>query len=237
MEDIQRNRIIAFVDILGFKTLINSAEKNKVIDFLYELRNIDSRFRENFINRETLNGYIVVTKIHPDISSYSDHLLISAPINLDSLQSITTSLAYISYTIIDIQLLVLKRGFALRGAIAHGEIFYDEEKKIFAGQALIEAIEGESCVAKYPRVIICKSVKDLLEIKKLEKIDFSFLESDFDGVKFLNFLDAKYISQKFKDSIENELNLFNDIIQKRIEESKDSIEVLSKWEWLVNYYM
>ncbi|HAT8217548.1 TPA: hypothetical protein JA344_11880, partial [Legionella pneumophila] len=60
MEDIQRNRIIAFVDILGFKTLINSAEKNKVIDFLYELRNIDSRFRENFINRETLNGYIVV---------------------------------------------------------------------------------------------------------------------------------------------------------------------------------
>ncbi|RYW08654.1 hypothetical protein D7308_13830, partial [Legionella pneumophila] len=69
MEDIQRNRIIAFVDILGFKTLINSAEKNKVIDFLYELRNIDSRFRENFINRETLNGYIVVTKIHPDISS------------------------------------------------------------------------------------------------------------------------------------------------------------------------
>ncbi|HHT9706121.1 TPA: hypothetical protein ACT9BD_000893, partial [Legionella pneumophila] len=66
--------------------------------------------------------------------------------------------------------------------------------------------------------------------------DFSFLESDFDGVKFLNFLDAKYISQKFKDSIENELNLFNDIIQKRIEESKDSIEVLSKWEWLVNYY-
>lgn len=30
MEDIQRNRIIAFVDILGFKTLINSAEKIKL---------------------------------------------------------------------------------------------------------------------------------------------------------------------------------------------------------------
>ncbi|HAT9741611.1 hypothetical protein G5T09_02160 [Legionella pneumophila serogroup 1] len=236
MDDIQKNRIIAFIDILGFKKLINGAEKNKVIEFLYELRDIDSKFEEELIKCETLSGEMGVTKIHPDISSYSDHILISAPINLDSLQSIITSLAYISYTIIDIQLLALKRNFALRGAIAHGEMFYDDEKKIFAGQALIEAIENESLVAKYPRIIISKSVKDLFENKKLDEIEYNFLIKDFDGIMFLNFLNAKYVSQKFKDSIEAELNLFKDIIQKNIEKSKGCIAILSKWEWLENYY-
>jgi hypothetical protein len=94
------------------------------------------------------------------------------------------------------QLTMVKHGFFMRGAVAVGELYIDDD--IVFGDALIEAYETEAQIARDPRVVLTPSAVTL--VKKhigyygaLEKSpQYEELLVDEDGQVFLHYLGAAF---------------------------------------------
>lgn len=131
---IYEKRIVAFVDILGFQTLINDSVcdtglRRKVLDVMKVIKSIR-------------DGNIEDTQV----TTFSDSAVISYPLNMRG------ALLYTIIDIIHLQLELGYRGIMLRGGIAIGDLYHADD--IVFGPAMNEAYFLESKVAKFPRVVI-----------------------------------------------------------------------------------
>jgi len=198
----------------------------------------------------TQESNIFSTQMQPSISSYSDHIIISYPLDdlkkkypngTDDSLVLFTALDYLAYDISHFHIEALKIGLCFRGAITVGDLYFDRDQNIINGESLNEAIEDESKLANYPRVICSKS---LLEYdKKIHKNSHSSPTSlstnfkrDFDGNYFVD-----YIGLLFKHFTEkNRIFALKEIrkcIETSIQINKDEkLPILSKWYWLANYF-
>jgi hypothetical protein len=154
------NRIVAFIDILGFKEIVNSDhELDKIIGILHHFKS-----KNQFSGVKQIPFYDQVLKQPiPSISSYSDNIIISSKFNEEKLADISLHLATIILHIINFQVHALKSGFAIRGAISCGSMFFEEKNNIIFGKPLIDAIVSESKIARFPRVIFAKNLLNLCE--------------------------------------------------------------------------
>ena len=142
-----KNRIIAFVDILGFKNLVEDSTTNKY-EFQKILDSLD-RFRELKKEKEDQH-YINDVKV----TTFSDSLVISYPVDekdrdIDVFYSILLDLTRL-------QLDLLDNNVIIRGGIAIGKLRHTQNE-IF-GPAMNEAYYLESKVAKYPRIVVRERV-------------------------------------------------------------------------------
>ena len=96
------------------------------------------------------------------------------------------------------QRIMLSKGFYVRGGIADGQVYFDENM-IFSN-ALIKAYEIENKIAKYPRIVVDENA--LRKLKRLSKKNIikdlfpELIIKDWTGLAFLN-------PFKFTDTIEN----------------------------------
>lgn len=170
-------RLVAFVDVLGFK---NEIEK-KSINPSTGIENEDS----------TNNIYDFITLLHNDfvernasshssyrVTQFSDSLVISY--KLTEQASVFWTLMSLLYLHID----AINHGLLIRGAITYGKLVHDDTHLF--GPAMDEAYKIESEVANYPRIIVNKELIEIarnnpnssntpeqeeLYIKKLLKLD------------------------------------------------------------------
>ena len=143
----------------------------------------------------------------------------------------------------------LKNGFIVRGAITHGDLFYDNEKNIWFGPAMNRAYFLESKRAKFPRVIIDpKYAEDLYSFNENKYRNDSFqrltngeiLCRDIDGLIYLNYLNSMKLSMNQMESeyiLENALQLCNKErnIKRATTELQESIK--EKYDWLEKYLL
>jgi hypothetical protein len=143
MADYQK-RLVAFVDILGFKSMIGQVdagylEPEAISDILLTIRSNARVARRHFA------------------TNMSDSIVMSAPLTTGGLKSIIVSLEILTRRL-------LRSGIFLRGAVTVGSIFHNEHS-VF-GQGLIDAFQLESTSAIYPRILITDGlVKDINELK------------------------------------------------------------------------
>jgi hypothetical protein len=168
-------RLIVFLDILGFKDILG--KNNEGLDFLLDILREMRKFQQKFSVKidEFKDGRKI--KISSDLSAYSDHLIISIPIDeipieiltpwslvgeelyiMQQMQKRNIALRCVYKLITYAYTLALSKGVALRGAISIGHIYYNEDERIFLGESLVEAINDEAKKAIYPRVIISDSL-------------------------------------------------------------------------------
>ncbi|MCX4034149.1 MULTISPECIES: hypothetical protein [Aeromonas] len=235
-------RIVAFIDILGFKSLLNDTiDKNgnddeeainMVISAYNAIRDIwDLDKKSIYLDTKSYD-----TK---KVSIFSDCLVISFEINQPS---------EVFFTLLEIKWLIMRliaRGMLCRGAVTIGKFIHTDH--YLFGPALVEAYTLESKAAMYPRVILESSVIDAgIENKSShhtpnqeKEYVQALLEQDSDGMYYIDYFfkaqseldDPDY---DFPDYIENLANIIRKGLMGSSHPSKADIRV--KYSWMRERY-
>ena len=129
----------------------------------------------------------------------------------------------------------------MRGAISVGDLYMDET--FIYGEALLNAYNGESKIASYPRIIIDKNVfncdsEDILKLYNFPD-DEEIICRDQDGEFYLNpFWGITRLAGNDKNEIDEVLNQIRTFILSEYQGqvSKNKRLVFPKYYWLANQF-
>ena len=134
-----QSRVVAFIDVLGFKQLVNESDKSPLkrdkVAKLVETNRVLEQYAEKLLTSELAAA-----------TFFSDSFVISA--KCDNAIFLIREVVYLCR-----RLLVLGLP-PCRGAITVGSLYHRE--RIAVGPALVAAYEMETSTAVYPRVILDK---------------------------------------------------------------------------------
>lgn len=203
--DKYRKAILAFIDVLGFKGLV---EKNnpslvyKILEIFHEQTEDNRLFGsmgDEHYNPKQSETY------EPDIIFFSDSVVrIIFPEDYPNTQTIENKSSDISYNyqlLLDeflpfrdelvnlcfIQEKLLTEGILIRGGIVYGDVIYDKGKNILFGPALQKAYQIESEFALYPRIIIDSSIIEKATTEGLYHVD-ALINTDERGFNYIDYV-------------------------------------------------
>lgn len=218
LDEIYEPCVVAWIDILGFKSALeNEAKAKDILKTLSELREeiaeIDSHYKM-FADA----GYGGLG--HTQITAFSDSILISEQYCFANLVVMDT---------LKLSQLLIKKGFLCRGAIVCGELYH--KNGIVFGNGLVEACNNEKTLAKYPRVILDSQTVEWLANNMSASDDYlRLIKLDKDGARFLNILfEDDSLKAYLCDLVQKEL-------LKGTEENPISPCIKQKLIWLKNEY-
>jgi hypothetical protein len=159
-ENAYENRIILFLDFLGFKEIVERTEADRqylhnlldAIDLLHQVARDDAELSKS-----------------QRITTFSDSVVLSYAVDEES--AVFYLLTDVTFAIIDLAI----KGFIVRGAITLGKLIHTN--KYLVGPAMIHAYELESKVAKYPRVLV--DAKLISVARKAHASHHTRTETDF----------------------------------------------------------
>lgn len=180
------DRLVAFIDILNFRGMINDtvdARGNEDAQKIQKIYDAYETIQQNWKGAGT-NDDLSRSK---RVTIFSDSIVISVKASEKS---------QIFLTLLEIKHLIMSmvwRGILVRGAIVRGKLIHDQEK-VF-GPALIEAYTLESKAALYPRIILDRDlVQAAAESRsshhsRADEIGYveQLLESDSDGMYYIDY--------------------------------------------------
>lgn len=204
---VYENRVVAFIDLLGFRELVSFSALHPeaaghIYSFLIGIQGqqvmgglyggiptvgLDGT-REVKLARDLPNteNMLELIKTHwpIEITQFSDSLVLSC-----KAEDGATSILLLEF-VAKLMLGAFQHGFLLRGGITLGLLSHQEGGPLF-GPAFIEAYALESKYALWPRIIVDKTVVDLLvrteqDLPKLKPIDQLFVDAiDIEGKRQL----------------------------------------------------
>ena len=243
-------RLCAFVDILGFRDLVQrsldcSVLQGKIRQLLREVvearpvweRNspvdlIEAKLRLQGVTDpkaeadRRVNEYDAAERG----SSFSDSLVLSALLNDHAITGFVTSLLFLSTGIAEL-------GKYVRGAVCLGPLCHEPD--MCFGPALINAVDLEKN-AKYPRIVFTPEA--YAEVAKVQSPSVgplkSYLRKDADGQRFLDFLNqsAFEITGSFREDQRGEIRreLSNQLSSSLVPDDDDRVR--EKLLWLADYF-
>lgn len=235
------DRVTVFLDILGFKSMLNETydfkkkEDNiEVIDNLVDVYNIISSFWNGGDN--SLNEDHITSKF---VSTFSDSIVISFRTDNDS--AIFRTLSEVKILIMNL----IYKGVIVRGAVSYGKLLHNE--KMLFGPALVEAYILESKAENYPRIILDRAIIYLAGKynnginTSMEEMNFveSLLEKDSDGMYYIDYF------FKAQEELDDPLSEFSEyigklgnIIRKGMQASShpSKADIRVKYSWMKEKY-
>lgn len=227
------DRIVAFIDILGFKNLINGTidikghciEKNidLIFDTLLDIRDfLDIDQPEKYPEEST------------QITQFSDSIVISFRVN---------EKGGVYQTLNILQMLIIKlifRQIIIRGGIAFGPLIHNE-KTVF-GPGLNTAYEMESKAALFPRVILDKSI---LAIGKKNHSSHHLPKHELDGLKgivtkdtdnmyYIDYFEKAFGNLNEPEDIPDYIDNIRETILPYAHTTKPDLKV--KYGWMINKF-
>jgi len=176
------NKIFAFLDIIGFKKLVDESSRNP--NLVSEIANILRISKQIAVS--TLSARPTILQVDPNqyiYRSFSDTSIICGPyVSHDDFH-------FISAWIMSYQYLLWKeQQVFLRGAVVFGDIYHSEE--VIFGPAFINAyhLESSSNKAVWPRVLIDKSILEKAKNTETKRDFFEFLRKDNHNLVYLDYL-------------------------------------------------
>lgn len=243
-----QNRVVAFVDILGFKNMVKDSEKIK--DIYESFLIISGSLLGNWYQEASIASPAAVDPLNiprgsTELSLFSDNFLISVPDdNLPAILALLLSVTQLQNSLLS------SRGILCRGAIHTGKMIHGESPykgNIIFGPAVTEAYQMEQGVSCYPRVILSEK---FLEILRQHNVFESYCDKhliirDSDGIYSLNYLILSFGTHRENANSPSKLafngnSWANDLIANQLAElnGKDSdnphsdMNIKSKWMWL-----
>ncbi len=244
------NRLIAFIDILGFKEIVRSSENDdSKIEFLYSVLNYlknwekpeswslqlveieeDAQMRgvENFDIRDKTNS-----------TSFSDSIVVSVKVESNVNETASTLIANLAY----IGAILFEQGILFRGGLTIGNLIHNENGTVF-GQGLIEAYQLESNNAKFPRIVLSdKLLKQLnypLETKRNRYPYHQYIERFSDGSIGFHQMIYFQVMQSWTEMTDAKLKLslgkIRKVIVNGLDSSFENPSVFEKFKWLKEQY-
>jgi hypothetical protein len=219
------NRIVAFIDILGFKEMINNYDENKKSSTL--LQDLNTTLKEvidstvKIWNSKESNYNFVGF----DYKIFSDNICLSVPF-FDSKTDFELNLGIVLNIVKNFQFQMLSKNYLIRGGISIGS-YYSNDHLIFSG-GLVDAYTLESKHANYPRVLIDEKIISKLSTTSNNKVlNNTIIFSKADQLYFVNpFLNAAETIEKIQD-IKNYIDI--DEIFSNDLETTDVIDFKKNW--------
>lgn len=132
--------IVAIVDILGFKDLVNDDSKVEEIGAILKIPYV--------MRNKKIKGLLKLRDV--EMTSISDSFVFSIDVKKESAMNKTVRLLYTLN-----QVLLLEYGLLLRGGIAVGKLYHDSE--VVYGPGLVKAHELEKDISVYPRMVMSEN--------------------------------------------------------------------------------
>jgi hypothetical protein len=233
------DQFVGYIDLLGFSdATADASSASRILSMLREL----TALRSEFAMESQERSY----KITPAISTFSDHIVISYP--LDSLASSLSPKAARLFALTSFQGIaatiaagVLRLGLLIRGGATIGKLFHKEG--VVFGEGLIEAYRIESQTSIYPRIVLSQR---LVAEAILVKEDNPFARADADGLYYLNYIglvlvksavpgdrwpaDAKQWFEGVASIISSKIQQFENL------GNASDLHKLAKWKWFAREF-
>ena len=227
---VYEDRYIVFIDILGFKDMINKSnnDNKKAEEILENLKYIERIKKEN-------DEIFELTSINRRVTIFSDSIIISYPLlhyGSGCFLSLVLDIIYISIELLD-------KGVYIRGGMTYGKLYH--EGNICFGPAMVEAYSLEQ-KATYPRIIIDKkTIKKASESPGLDRHPITFKEIKNlikieNNICYIDFLSNDPDEIEEDQKINNFFSNIKKNITSHLNNKGYSEEVLKKYRWFINYY-
>jgi hypothetical protein len=245
------DRIIAFVDILGFKDIIKESDRNKhklkliyeALDFLKNREN-SNEWNLKFVEIEEdaqkkgVHNFDISNKTN--CTCFSDTIVVSVISDSEKINEIVSTLI-INLSYIGSKL--LSEGILIRGGLTIGKLIHNNTGVIM-GQGLIDAYELENRVAKFPRIVLSNALIQKLnypiDTKRNRYPYHQYLKRFEDGcVGFHQMIYFEVIQSwvEMNDIImKTELEKIKQVIIVGLDGSFEKPDIFEKYNWLKRQY-
>jgi hypothetical protein len=168
-------RLVAFIDLLGFKNSVQSKDFSEVEKILSEFTKMINNADQQNTSR-LAHAHIAAKKFDKDVirfdtnkqnmTFFSDCVVWSYPMDEIKVDFIHSLMSLISSFVV-LQFVLFSKGILVRGGVTFGDI-YQNNNKVF-GDALIRAYQLEQS-AKYPRIAFDIKILNLFDNRLLKLI-------------------------------------------------------------------
>jgi hypothetical protein len=225
---------VAFVDLLGFKTLVlrahaDAGEAVKLLDIMNLLQNVISDLDAE------IDWSVVTGPMVPKSGQFSDSLVLVAPMRVAG-KPHYNGLEVIAMRCIQITHVALKHGYLVRGAIDVGPLFLVGAN--IAGRAYMNAVAAEKSIWQ-PRIILCPAAS---EWRNANQSLGSSMIIQYDGQCMVNSLHASYIdygstqqSITSLEFLETHYSRYLKTIHEQSHASSIGCAARRKWRWMRKY--
>lgn len=178
-------RIVCFIDILGFSDFVNQYDKDVTSTFLQDIQESFAIARKHLLDNKSKYNEKAVK--HLEYQTFSDNICISIPY-FDNENDFLSNFNILSIYVRGLQMIMMSKGFFMRGGISIGSYYADDN--IIFSKGLINAYKLESEKAIYPRILVDKIIiKKILNYKESHIDSFGLKQAiifDWEGYGFLN---------------------------------------------------
>jgi predicted small secreted protein len=251
MELSYKKALVIFIDLLGSQTI---QQKENDFDRLLKINNI---FHDAISDEMNHNKSHIIYQRHVYTFSDCAYIIYDYKDGIDDQRKDNGKLFEVA--LCNTQKILLKllgMNMLFRGGCAYGDCYYDKDKNMFFGDAVIKAYKYENEVAIYPRIIVDPLVaNEVISNFKIveeqnEKSEYTsktginlkteegcIIRKDFDGeymFHYLNRFDVEWTCYTQKPNCE----LLYDIVElcnKHINDPETSMKIRSKYGWLKQY--
>lgn len=244
------NRLIAFIDILGFKEIVKQSETDSskvdliysVLDYLkdwevsksWDLRLIEI---EEDAQKKGIENFDIRGKTNS--TSFSDSIVVSVKVDENVNEMTSTLIVNLAY----IGAILLEKGILFRGGLTIGNVIHNENGTVF-GQGLIDAYKLESNSAKYPRIILSdKLLRQLnypLESKRNRYPYHQYINRFEDGCvgfhQMIYFQVVESWTEMTDPKLKTSLEKVRKVIVAGLDNSFERPDVFEKYNWLKKQY-
>lgn len=226
-----RNSVVTFIDILGYQDQVkNAVEAGEGEALLSDLR---KAFDETYHH---IKDESEITRPHWLVKGFTDNIVIGYPIFQDA----EPEMGYMFFNLRIFQLMMITHGFFIRGGMAIGELYMDDE--IVFGEGLIEAYETEQNLARDPRIVLSKSAIEYVEyhLKSYPDVKsaphYDELLKDRDGQTFINYLSLIIEFETEYEVYFDKLRSHKIIAESRLKDFVSKPPIWNKYLWVANYH-
>lgn len=220
------NRAIAFIDVLGFKFVVDAATQ-----FSNKLKELEELIGVLESAVPSLDG-IVDRSIHRDLIPkhiyISDSIILSAPLFPDKMPSYR-GLSVLVMRVIQVSHILLSKGYLIRGGISVGPILHTDSNIV--GPAYQEAYQIETKTL-VPRVELSL---DAQELWFSTEGTGNMMCLDYKGHFMVNVLHDYYIQDRSHESVERAFENYARVIQRNLKTNHPE-NVRYKWWWFNEYF-
>lgn len=233
------NRIVAFLDVLGWEKAIADSQKSGELTQKLGIALQGLASHVDMVTWQRQNAGPGGWPGDPMMTQFSDSLLISFADDRHAQSSLEMLLSALTHTL-------FIHGFVVRGAITQGELIH--RASLTYGPALVTAYKLESSEAIFPRIILDRPLGEKWGpgVPILDR-DYKLLghdrrwRQDDDTWYFFDHLSYPIgmrmsLPSGITSFAKEMMHRWGEIITLRITENLNSPDVLRKYVWLARYY-
>ncbi|MBM5574438.1 hypothetical protein [Deefgea sp. CFH1-16] len=212
-----QNAFVCYLDLLGVKNKTGrgtlkelNAQVELLGSFMREIQRRQTGYARN-ISMGECNSYIKV---------FSDNIVLVMPLKIKDKVDSAHRFSILLKSIEEVLSEASFAGLLIRGGISYGKAICNDF--MVAGDALIKAYNIESKISKYPRVVIDRSIGELIE-----EVPYK-VAKDLDGELFFHYL---------YDASESYLGFNKRHVENCIKNTgQDIFKYIEKYRWLIDYH-